>query len=144
MTHAVAAVSVGDVSAGDEADRRPPEKKKQSKYTKVAGHRIRSAIHSRLYGYQIEGLDFMLRLFNDEAHGCILADDMGLGKTIQTIVLLSSLMEEEKIKSVLIVAPTTLLVNWGKEFKVSVCFPVITCLCFSELTKSFSEMVSGH
>lgn len=103
-----------------------PESKqpvKQSKYTVVEGHRIRTSIHNRLYQYQIEGLKFMLHLFNKKEKGCILADDMGLGKTIQTIVLLSSLLKEEKIRSVLIVAPTTLLINWGKEFKVSTfCF----------------------
>lgn len=128
LTQAVASVSVADGDTSDQAtnqkygrlsDHLPVEKEKRSKRTEVAGHRIRSPIYSRLYQYQIEGLEFMLRLFNEGEHGCILADDMGLGKTIQTIVLLSSLMEAEKIKSVLIVAPTTLLVNWGREFEVS-------------------------
>lgn len=105
--------SVGDMgsvsSAGLEKKRKSP---------KIGGHKIRGSIYERLYSYQIEGLEFMLRLFDAEAKGCILADDMGLGKTIQTIVLLSTLMDENAIKSALIVAPTTLLVNWGKEFQV--------------------------
>ena len=41
---------------------------------------------------------------------------MGLGKTLQTIALLTSLFRYNQIKSVLIVAPTTLLINWNKEF----------------------------
>lgn len=45
--------------------------------------------------------------------GGILADEMGLGKTIQTIAFLSSEMPKQSI----IIAPTSLIYNWKKEFE---------------------------
>ncbi len=42
--------------------------------------------------YQIKGLQWMLSLYNNKLNG-ILADEMGLGKTIQTISLITYLME---------------------------------------------------
>ncbi|RWS02912.1 hypothetical protein B4U79_09646 [Dinothrombium tinctorium] len=88
-----------------------------SEYTEVVkGFKVKKAVFDRLYDYQVDGIKWLYKLFVQEAGG-ILADDMGLGKTIQTIALLSSLLYFDKIKSVLIVAPSTLLINWGKEFR---------------------------
>lgn len=42
--------------------------------------------------YQIEGLNWMITLYENQING-ILADEMGLGKTIQTISLLGYLKE---------------------------------------------------
>ena len=39
-----------------------------------------------------------------------------LGKTIQVISFLSGLFDMEKIKSVLIVLPVAVMVNWENEF----------------------------
>ncbi|CBN76950.1 conserved unknown protein [Ectocarpus siliculosus] len=44
--------------------------------------------------YQLQGLQWMVSLYNNNLNG-ILADEMGLGKTIQTIALLSYLMEDK-------------------------------------------------
>lgn len=41
---------------------------------------------------QIRGLEWMVSLYNNNLNG-ILADEMGLGKTIQTIALVTYLME---------------------------------------------------
>ncbi|RWS26448.1 hypothetical protein B4U80_02174 [Leptotrombidium deliense] len=79
------------------------------------GLKVRKELYDKLYNYQIEGVNWMHALFL-QMEGGILADDMGLGKTVQSIALLSSLLESKAIKHVLIVAPTTLLINWGKEF----------------------------
>eukprot|EP01105_Mastigella_eilhardi_P027712 TRINITY_DN8706_c0_g1_i1.p1 TRINITY_DN8706_c0_g1~~TRINITY_DN8706_c0_g1_i1.p1 ORF type:complete len:893 (-),score=240.89 TRINITY_DN8706_c0_g1_i1:49-2727(-) len=54
--------------------------------------------------------------------GCILADGMGLGKTIQAITLTWTLLKqgpdgEPAVKKALIVAPSSLVSNWQKEFK---------------------------
>ena len=43
---------------------------------------------------QIKGLEWMVSLYNNNLNG-ILADEMGLGKTIQTIALLTYLMEKK-------------------------------------------------
>ncbi|KAH7655866.1 Nucleoplasmin ATPase protein [Dioscorea alata] len=66
--------------------------------------------------YQLEGLQWMLSLFNNNLNG-ILADEMGLGKTIQTIALIAYLMENKGVNGPhLIVAPKAVLPNWLNEF----------------------------
>ncbi|CAI9118550.1 OLC1v1020137C1 [Oldenlandia corymbosa var. corymbosa] len=69
-----------------------------------------------LRSYQLEGLQWMLSLFNNNLNG-ILADEMGLGKTIQTISLIAYLMENKGVTGPhLIVAPKAVLPNWINEF----------------------------
>ncbi|KAI4369630.1 hypothetical protein MLD38_018052 [Melastoma candidum] len=69
-----------------------------------------------LRSYQLEGLQWMLSLFNNNLNG-ILADEMGLGKTIQTISLIAYLMENKGVMGPhLIVAPKAVLPNWINEF----------------------------
>ncbi|KAM6545390.1 hypothetical protein CsatB_026126 [Cannabis sativa] len=66
--------------------------------------------------YQVEGLQWMLSLFNNNLNG-ILADEMGLGKTIQTISLIAYLIEHKGVHGPhLIVAPKAVLPNWVNEF----------------------------
>ncbi|KAJ0533093.1 putative DNA helicase chromatin remodeling SNF2 family [Helianthus annuus] len=70
----------------------------------------------KLRQYQLEGLQWMLSLFNNNLNG-ILADEMGLGKTIQTISLIAYLMENKGVTGPhLIVAPKAVLPNWINEF----------------------------
>ncbi|KAH8500378.1 hypothetical protein H0E87_015586 [Populus deltoides] len=70
----------------------------------------------QLRPYQLEGLQWMLSLFNNNLNG-ILADEMGLGKTIQTISLIAYLKETKGICGPhLIVAPKAVLPNWVNEF----------------------------
>lgn len=67
--------------------------------------------------YQLEGLQWMLSLFNNNLNG-ILADEMGLGKTIQTISLIAYLIENKGVTGPhLIVAPKAVLPNWINEFQ---------------------------
>ncbi|CAM9437664.1 unnamed protein product, partial [Scytosiphon promiscuus] len=66
--------------------------------------------------YQLEGLQWMVSLYNNNLNG-ILADEMGLGKTIQTIALLSYLMEVKHNNGpFLVVVPLSTLSNWVNEF----------------------------
>ncbi|KAL5201942.1 hypothetical protein ABZP36_012894 [Zizania latifolia] len=97
-----------------------------------AGHRLDSTVHSieekvteqpsaleggELRPYQLEGLQWMLSLFNNNLNG-ILADEMGLGKTIQTIALIAYLLEKKEVSGPhLIIAPKAVLPNWSNEFK---------------------------
>jgi len=70
-----------------------------------------------LRSYQLEGLQWMLSLFNNNLNG-ILADEMGLGKTIQTIALIAYLLEKKEVAGPhLIIAPKAVLPNWSNEFK---------------------------
>jgi ATP-dependent helicase STH1/SNF2 len=54
--------------------------------------------------YQIKGLEWMVSLYNNALNG-ILADEMGLGKTIQTISLVTYLMEKKKNLGPYLVSP---------------------------------------
>lgn len=53
-------------------------------------------VNGKLKEYQIKGLEWLVSLFNNNLNG-ILADEMGLGKTIQTIGLITYLMEKKKV-----------------------------------------------
>lgn len=62
--------------------------------------------HGRLpLSVQIKGLEWLVSLYNNNLNG-ILADEMGLGKTIQTIALITYLMEHKRINGpFLIIVP---------------------------------------
>lgn len=54
---------------------------------------------------QIKGLEWLVSLYNNNLNG-ILADEMGLGKTIQTIALITYLMEYKRLNGpFLIIVP---------------------------------------
>lgn len=65
--------------------------------------------------YQKNGYKW-LRTLESWGFGGILADDMGLGKTLQMIAVLLAAKEEGKTGTSLIVAPASLVFNWGEEF----------------------------
>jgi superfamily II DNA or RNA helicase len=67
--------------------------------------------------YQHEGLDWLQLLFMAGMGGC-LADDMGLGKTVQTLAHIAVLKANGQLSGpVLIVAPTSVVPNWGHEIE---------------------------
>ncbi|RME49871.1 MAG: DEAD/DEAH box helicase, partial [Caldilineae bacterium] len=73
-------------------------------------------LRATLRPYQERGyawLDFMRRA----GLGACLADDMGLGKTLQTLAALLRVKEKEgRLPApTLLVAPTSVLINWAKE-----------------------------
>jgi len=72
-------------------------------------------LEAELRPYQLEGIAWLDFLADFGMNG-VLADDMGLGKTLQT---LAHLLREKNLKRLngptLIVAPTSLLVNWARE-----------------------------
>lgn len=69
-----------------------------------------SGLIGELFPYQQTGVN-VLRCLADQGLGCLLADQMGLGKTVQVIALLTSIRGPS-----LVVAPSSLLVNWLDEF----------------------------
>ncbi|KAJ1727639.1 ATP-dependent DNA helicase Snf21, partial [Coemansia biformis] len=97
----------------------------QSKdYYKVA-HRIREEIRQQpgilvggsLKEYQLRGLEWMVSLYNNRLNG-ILADEMGLGKTIQTISLVTYLIERKQQSGPFLIAvPLSTITNWLLEFE---------------------------
>lgn len=73
-------------------------------------------INGSLKHYQVQGLEWMVSLYNNNLNG-ILADEMGLGKTIQTIALITYLMEHKRLNGpYLIIVPLSTLSNWQYEF----------------------------
>ncbi|XP_017784542.1 PREDICTED: ATP-dependent helicase brm isoform X2 [Nicrophorus vespilloides] len=74
-------------------------------------------VNGNLKEYQIKGLEWLVSLYNNNLNG-ILADEMGLGKTIQTIALITYLMEKKKVNGpFLIIVPLSTLSNWVLEFE---------------------------
>ena len=93
-------------------------------YYQVA-HRIKEEVKAQpsmliggtLKEYQIKGLQWMISLYNNNLDG-ILADEMGLGKTIQTISLITYLIEKKKQNGpFLVIVPLSTLTNWNLEFE---------------------------
>jgi SWI/SNF-related matrix-associated actin-dependent regulator of chromatin subfamily A protein 2/4 len=79
----------------------------------AVAHRVRERVTKQslllvggtLKPYQIQGLEWLVSLYNNNLNG-ILADEMGLGKTIQTIALITYLMEVKKVNGpYLIIVP---------------------------------------
>ncbi|CEI98505.1 Putative Adenosinetriphosphatase [Rhizopus microsporus] len=74
-------------------------------------------VGGRLKDYQLKGLQWMVSLYNNHLNG-ILADEMGLGKTIQTISLITYLIEKKRQNGpFLIIVPLSTLTNWTLEFE---------------------------
>ena len=105
------------------------EEAKQSESTKTyytIAHTIQEEVTEQpeilvggtLKPYQLRGLQWLISLYNNNLNG-VLADEMGLGKTIQTIALLTYLMEKKNCNGpFLIIVPTSVLPNWQNELKI--------------------------
>lgn len=83
---------------------------KEKRLDTPAGLKITLLEHQKL------GLEWMLKMENGSNKGGILADDMGLGKTIQSIsIILQNPSNISKIRPTLIIAPTSLILQWKQE-----------------------------
>jgi len=80
------------------------------------GLEIPAWINNRLFPYQRTGLRWMWELHTQDAGG-IVADDMGTGKTVQLAAFLGAMAGSRKLKSVLVIAPATMLSHWLMELK---------------------------
>jgi len=100
------------------------ETKTKVDYYEVA-HKVKEEINVQsdnlvggtLKEYQIKGLQWMISLYNNNLDG-ILADEMGLGKTIQTISLITYLIQKKRQNGpFLVIVPLSTLTNWNSEFE---------------------------
>lgn len=93
-------------------------------YYEVAHHIKETVTHQpsilvggKLKEYQLRGLEWMVSLYNNHLNG-ILADEMGLGKTIQSIALVTYLIEaKQEPGKFLIIVPLSTITNWTLEFE---------------------------
>ena len=84
-----------------------------AKLDSLAQHqpKIPSTLQATLREYQQDGFQWLSRLANWGVGAC-LADDMGLGKTVQTLALM---LERAPKGPCLVVAPTSVALNWEAE-----------------------------
>lgn len=73
-------------------------------------------VGGKLKEYQLKGLQWMVSLYNNKLNG-ILADEMGLGKTIQSISLVTYLIEHKQESKFLVIVPLSTITNWTLEFE---------------------------
>ncbi|KOS17504.1 Chromatin structure-remodeling complex subunit snf21 [Escovopsis weberi] len=108
----------------EESEVEDEDSSKKIDYYAVA-HRIREEVTEQasilvggtLKEYQLKGLQWMISLYNNNLNG-ILADEMGLGKTIQTISLITYLIERKQQSGpYLVIVPLSTLTNWNLEFE---------------------------
>lgn len=92
----------------------PLERFRDDGNIRLASRPVTPVLIGELYPYQLRGVEWLAGL-SAQSLGGILADEMGLGKTIQIIALLSVECIEHRAPS-LIIAPSTLLENWRREF----------------------------
>ncbi|HET9872667.1 MAG TPA: DEAD/DEAH box helicase [Propionibacteriaceae bacterium] len=83
--------------------------------TSVEPVEVPSTLQARLRPYQVEGYRWLSFLY-EHGLGGILADDMGLGKTLQALALICRrVLDEPDGAPFLVVAPTSVVPNWGSE-----------------------------
>jgi len=81
---------------------------KKNKKGKIFKKIDRKAVDSRLFNYQIKGIEFI----EGTDGNCIIADDMGVGKTAQAV---SWLRIRKDVKKVIIVCPSFIRIKWQRE-----------------------------
>ncbi|MCD8132479.1 MAG: SNF2 helicase associated domain-containing protein [Clostridiales bacterium] len=88
---------------------------KEFKTVNDADFDVPASLSKIMRKYQKDGYKW-LRTLETWQLGGILADDMGLGKTLQIIALLLAAKERGVDAVSLVVAPASLVFNWGEEF----------------------------
>ena len=89
--------------------------RKLSQFGKVKKVDAPKGLQATLRDYQLDGLAWM-QFLREYDLGGILADDMGLGKTVQTIAHILTEKEAGRLTNpALVIAPTSLMMNWMEE-----------------------------
>lgn len=139
--------AVDETTFGAARDEEPDDSGKVDYYS--VAHRITERIDEqpsilvggKLKEYQMKGLQWMVSLYNNRLNG-ILADEMGLGKTIQTISLITFLIESKKQNGpYLVIVPLSTLTNWVNEFNKWA--PSVTTLVYKG-TPSVRKQLAGQ
>jgi len=113
LVHPLAALALDDLTQGANttADKGWQEQLQSIQRAQELTPEVPSTLQAELRDYQVEGFVWMARL----AHlgiGACLADDMGLGKTLQALAVILSLAKDGPT---MVVAPTSVCINWEME-----------------------------
>jgi superfamily II DNA or RNA helicase len=106
---------------------------------------IPSTVTTSLRQHQVESFNWAIDVWSKGLPGILNADEQGLGKTLQTIAFLNWLQTHMRspIASergpILIVAPTSLLVNWEEEVEHHVAHGK-----FGHLVRLYGSALSGN
>ncbi|ODQ55638.1 hypothetical protein SAICODRAFT_63654 [Saitoella complicata NRRL Y-17804] len=137
-----------DFEDDEEEDEEAAASKKQDYYG--VAHRVREEVTKQpnilvgghLKDYQIKGLQWMVSLYNNHLNG-ILADEMGLGKTVQTIALITYLIEVKKQNGpYLVLVPLSTLTNWTNEFERWA--PSVTKVVYKGVPQARKAIYANH
>lgn len=86
---------------------------------RISNSALPTLIKTPLKPHQMASFEWQQEAWKAGLPGVLNADEQGLGKTLQTIAFLSWLQSEMKLSSqrlpLLVVAPTSLLLNWEQE-----------------------------
>jgi len=84
------------------------------KSSDIEEFKLSNNFSGNLREYQKQGVLWLYQMLSLGLGPC-LADDMGLGKTVQILAILGSLIEENRINTVLLIVPASLIGNWLAE-----------------------------
>ncbi len=90
--------------------------KRLRKFEQIPDYPLSTGFNGRLRSYQQHGFKWLYFLRDYRFPGC-LADDMGLGKTVQTLALLQTLKDNQKLNTSLLVVPVSAIPNWEAEIR---------------------------
>jgi len=113
LVHPLAALALNDLTeeARVKADTRWKKQLRLIQEAQDLAPEVPSTLQAELRDYQTEGFVWMSRLAHLGVGAC-LADDMGLGKTLQALAVILS---QTKKGPTLVVAPTSVCMNWEQE-----------------------------
>lgn len=83
--------------------------------TTDSGLTVPTYVQEHLFPHQIECLEWLHRL-HEQNTGGILGDEMGLGKTVQIAAFLGALHHARRVRTVLLLCPASVLMQWVREF----------------------------
>ncbi len=114
LIHPLAALTIEDLTRERrqiEADQAWREQIENLRRAEAFNPGIPSTLRAELRDYQVEGFKWLARLAQWGVGAC-LADDMGLGKTVQALAIL---LDRAPGGPSLVVAPTSVCLNWQEE-----------------------------
>lgn len=80
-----------------------------------SGLLVPTYMYAHLYPHQKECLEWLHHL-HERNTGGILGDEMGLGKTIQIVAFLGAMHHARRLRTVLLLCPASVLLQWVREF----------------------------